>query len=427
MTMKDAARRALLGVLILLLAAPPGVLAQFAPPSPPPLEGAIAPPTFRQEELDQLLAPIALYPDALLAQILMASTYPLEVVQAARWVKAYPNVSGPQLEEAMQQQPWDPSVKSLTAFPQVLAMMDGNLEWTQKLGEAFLAQQPDLMATVQTLRAKAQAAGYLQSTPQQTVIAEPQFIRIEPATPQIVYVPVYNPTVVYGPWWYPAYPPYYWYPPGYVVGTSVFSFGIGLAVGAVLWGGFDWHRHHVTIVNVHHFNTFTRTRITDGTWHHNVLHRRGVPYHDPGIRQRFGQGPLPGAGGREAFRGRVQQPPQQTAPRGTGGRPVGGAAPPRVGGTPQGGPAGPQTPRVSRPPAAGVARGPGAPPATVRVPQAPRPPAALEGLGRGGATRGFSDRGRSSRTSTGTAKPSPSVPKAPAGGGRPGGGGEGRK
>lgn len=425
--MKDAARRALLGVLILLLAAPPGVLAQFAPPPPAPLEGAIAPPTFRQEELDQLLAPIALYPDALLAQILMAATYPLEVVQAARWVKAYPNVSGPQLEEAMQQQPWDPSVKSLTAFPQVLAMMDGNLEWTQKLGEAFLAQQPDLMATVQTLRAKAQAAGYLQSTPQQTVIAEPQFIRIEPATPQIVYVPVYNPTVVYGPWWYPAYPPYYWYPPGYVVGTSVFSFGIGLAVGAVLWGGFDWHRHHVTIVNVHHFNTFTRTRITDGTWHHNVLHRRGVPYHDPGIRQRFGQGPLPGAGGREAFRGRVQQPPQQTAPRGTGGRPVGGAAPPRVGGTPQGGPAGPQTPRVSRPPAAGVARGPGAPPATVRVPQAPRPPAALEGLGRGGATRGFSDRGRSSRTSTGTAEPSPSVPKAPAWGGRPGGGGGGRE
>ena len=427
MTMKDAARRALIGVLILLLAAPPGVLAQFAPPSPPPLEGAIAPPIFRQEELDQLLAPIALYPDPLLAQILMGSTYPLEVVQAARWVKAYPNVSGPQLEEAMQQQLWDPSVKSLTSFPQVLAMMDGNLEWSQKLGEAFLAQQPEVMATVQTLRAKAQAAGYLQNTPQQTVIAEPQFIRIEPATPQIVYVPVYNPTVVYGPWWYPAYPPYYWYPPGYVIGASVLSFGIGLAVGAILWGGFDWHRRHVTIVNVHNYNTFNRTRITDGTWRHDVVHRRGVPYYDPGVRQRFGQGPLPGAGAREPFRGRVQQPPQQPAPRGTGGRPVGGAAPPRVGGTPQGGLAGPQAPRVSRPPAAGVGRGPGAPPATVRVPQARRPPAALEGLGRGGQTRSFSDRGHTSRMSTGAARPAPSAPRAPAGGGRPGGGGGGRR
>ena len=398
MTMKGATRRALLGVLILLLAVPPGALGQLAPLSPPPFEGAIAPPIFRQEELDQLLAPIALYPDALLAQILMGSTYPLEVVQAARWVKAYPNVSGPQLEEAMQQQPWDPSVKSLTAFPQVLAMMDGNLEWTQRLGEAFLAQQPDVMATVQTLRAKAQAAGYLQSTPQQTVIAEPQVIRIEPVTPQIVYVPVYNPTVVYGPWWYPAYPPYYWYPPGYVVGASVFSFGIGLAVGAVLWGGFDWHRHHVTIVNVHNYNTFNRTRITDGAWRHDVVHRRGVPYHDPGVRQRFGQGPLPGAGAREAFRGRVRQVPQQLAPRVIDRRPGGGSAP-RIGRTPQSGIVGPQAPRLSR------------------------PPAAFEGLGRGGETRSFSDRGRASRMGTGAAKPAPSGPSAPAGGGRIGGGG----
>ena len=426
MTMKGAARRALLGVLILLLAAPPGVLAQFAPPSPPPLEGAIAPPIFRQEELDQLLAPIALYPDALLAQILMGSTYPLEVVQAARWVKAYPNVSGPQLEEAMQQQPWDPSVKSLTAFPQVLAMMDGNLEWTQKLGEAFLAQQPDVMATVQTLRAKAQAAGYLQSTPQQTVIAEPQFIRIEPVTPQIVYVPVYNPTVVYGPWWYPAYPPYYWYPPGYVVGASVFSFGIGLAVGAILWGGFDWHRRHVTIVNVHNYNTFNRTRITDGTWRHDVVHRRGVPYYDPGVRQRFGQGPLPGAGAREPFRGRVQQAPPQPAPRVIDRRPGGGPAA-GVGKGPEAPRATVRAPQAPRPPAAGVGKGPGGPPAAVRVPQAPRPPAAFEGLGRGRETRSFSDRGRTSRMGTGAVKTAPSVPRGPARGGRPDGGGGGRK
>ena len=388
-------------MLVLLLAAPSGGFGQFPPPSPIPPGEAPAPPTFRQEEFDQLLAPIALYPDALLAQILMASTYPLEVVQAARWAKAYPELRGPQAEEAMQQQPWDPSVKSLTAFPQVLAMMDANLDWTQKLGEAFLAQQPDVMATVQTLRAKAQAVGYLQTTPQQTVIAEPQAIRIEPATPQVVYVPVYDPTVVYGPWWYPAYPPYAWYPPGYMVGAGVFSFGIGLAVGAVLWGGFDWHRHYVTIVNVHNFNTFNRTTITTPVWRHDVGHRRGVPYHDPGVRLRFGQGPLPGAPAREAFRGRPQGAPQLGA-RGVDRRP-GDAAGARGGGGSQGGLAAPQ------------AR------------MAPRQPAALEGLGRGGETRNSSDRGRMSRMGTGAARPTPSVPRAPAGGGRIGGEGGGRR
>ncbi|MBZ0160086.1 MAG: DUF3300 domain-containing protein [bacterium] len=401
MTMKDAARRAVLGILILALAPPSCALGQLPQPSSPPPADAPAASTFQQEELEQLLAPIALYPDALLAQILMAATYPLEVVRAARWVQANPNVEGPQLEAAMQQQPWDPSVKSLTAFPQVLVMMDTNLDWAQKLGDAFLAQQPDVMATIQTLRSKAQAAGYLQSTPQQTVVAEPQAIRIEPAAPQIVYVPIYDPTVVYGPWWAPAYPPYYWYPPGYVVGTSGISFGIGLTVGALLWGGFDWHHHSVTIVNVHHYNTFSRTTFRNSTWHHDVVHRRGVPYHDPGVRERFGQGPLPGAGAREPFRGRAQEVPRQPGSRGASLPPGGGSAA-RVGKGPQSAPAAPQAPR------------------------APRPPAALEGLGRGGETRSFSDRGRTSRMGTGAARPAPSVPRAPAGGSRIGGGG-GRK
>lgn len=401
MTINSAARRGLLGMLILLLAAPPGAIAQPAPVSPPPFAEAPASPTFRQEELDQLLAPIALYPDALLAQILMASTYPLEVVQAARWVKAYSNVVGPQLEEAVLQQPWDPSVKSLTAFPQVLAMMDANLEWTQKLGEAFLARQPDVMATVQMLRVRAQAAGYLQTTPQQTIIAEPQVIRIEPATPQVVYVPIYDPTIVYGPWWYPAYPPYVWYPPGYVVGAGGFSFGVGLAAGAVLWGGFDWHRHHVTIVNVHNYNTFNRTTITTPVWRHDASHRRGVPYHDPGVRQRFGQGLLPGAPAREAFRGRPQEVPQLGA-RGIDRR-QDGAADARVGGGQHGSVTAPQVSRT------------------------PRQPAAFEGLGRGGETRNSSDRGRTSRMGTGAAKPTPSIPRTPAGGGRLGGEGGGRR
>ncbi len=420
MTMKGAARGGLLGVLMLMLAAPPGVLAQIPPPYLPPPAGAPAPPTFRQEELDQLLAPIALYPDALLAQILMASTYPLEVVQAARWVRAYPNVTGAQLEEAMQQQPWDPSVKSLTAFPQVLAMMDQHLDWTQKLGDAFLAQQQDVMATVQTLRAKAQAAGYLQSTPQQTVIVEPQGILIVPATPQIVYVPIYNPIVVYGPWWYPAYPPYYWYPPGYVVGPSVFSFGMGLAVGAALWGGFDWHHRHVTIIHVHHFNTFSRTHIRNTTtWRHDAGHRWGVPYRDPGVRQRFGQGPPPGAAAREAFRGRAQGAPQQLGQGGVERRPGGRSGSP-VGRARQGAFGGRQhleAPRQPEPQRPGG--GPGPPPVS-GVPQggssarptleAPRQPGALEGLGRGGEARNFSDRGRMSRGGTGAAMPVPSAP-----------------
>jgi hypothetical protein len=381
MTMKDAARHALLGCLVLLLVAPPGALAQFPPPPP---AGAPAPPTFGAEALDQLLAPIALYPDALLAQILMAATYPLEVVEAARWVQAYPYVTGPQLEAAMQQQPWDPSVKSLTAFPQALAMMNGKLDWTQKLGDAFLAQPQDVMATVQLLRAKAQAAGYLQSTPQQAVVVEPQGIQIEPANPQLVYVPIYDPTVVYGPWWYPAYPPYYWYPPGYVVRAHVLSFGLGVAVGAALWGGFDWG-HHSVHINVTNFNTFNRTTITNPTWRHDAGHRRGVAYYDPGVRQQFGQGPRPGVDAREAFRGRAQEAPQPLGPPGAERRP-GGGAPARARGGPQGG--------LAAPPA----------------PQAPRQPAALEGLGRGGETRSASDRGRLSRQSLGAARPAPSVP-----------------
>lgn len=192
-------------------------------------------------ELEQLVAPIALYPDALLSQILMASTYPLEVVEAARWQKDHPNVTGADLEGAMQNQDWDPSVKSLVAFPNVLDMMNERLGWTSRLGDVFLAQQDALMDQVQVLRARAQAAGNLTSGSEQTVTTVPAssgttVIRIEPTRPDVVYVPVYNPTVVYGPWLYPAYTPFYWYPPGYVAAGVVFSFGVGLFIGHALWG-----------------------------------------------------------------------------------------------------------------------------------------------------------------------------------------------
>ena len=199
----------------------------------------------RQDEIEQLVAPIALYPDALVAQILMASTYPLEVVNAARWVKTNPEVKGKALEDAMQLQSWDPSVKSLTAFPQVLAMMNDKLDMTQKLGDAFLAQQKDVLDAVQRLRARAEQAGNLKSGKEQTVSTVQEggqtVIKIEPANPTVVYVPTYNPTVVYGTWPYPAYPPYYYYPPGYVAGTALFSFAVGVAVGNALWGNCNWH------------------------------------------------------------------------------------------------------------------------------------------------------------------------------------------
>jgi hypothetical protein len=212
--------------------------------SSPPIAVQGSPPAalFRTEELEQLVAPIALYPDALLAHILMAPTYPLEIVSAERWVKANPNLKDQALEDALQTQTWEPSVKSLAAFPQVLTMMNDKFDWTQKRGDAFLAQQKDVMDAVQRLRTKTQVQGHLQSMPEQKVIVEQPagsqttVVKIEPANPQVVYVPTYNPTVVYGAWPYPAYPPYYYYPPGYVAETSIFSFGVGMAVGSALWG-----------------------------------------------------------------------------------------------------------------------------------------------------------------------------------------------
>src|ERR1700692_3634955 len=178
--------------------------------------------TFSQQELDELMAPIALYPDALMAQILMASTYPLQVVEAARWSKANPSIKDKALEDSREKQAWDPSVKALTSVPQVLTMMNEKIDWTQKLGDAFLAQQADLLKTAQTLRKKAEDAGNLKSSENLTVTKETeqnvQVIKIEQPNPQVVYVPTYNPATIYGPWWYPVPPPYYYYPPGYAYG-----------------------------------------------------------------------------------------------------------------------------------------------------------------------------------------------------------------
>lgn len=308
---KKISVQVLLWGLILILAIPFGAFAQnTAPP---------ASPQFKQEELDQMLAPIALYPDSLLVQILMASTYPLEIVEAARWAKANQNLKGDPLTTALEKQNWDPSVKSLINFPSVLAMMNDKLDWTQKLGDAFLSQEKGVMDTVQKLRAKAQAQGTLKSTDQQKVTTQAQTIIIEPASPQVVYIPAYNPAVVYGPWMYPAYPPYPYYPPGAVMGASVVSFGVGVAVGAAwgyAWGGCNWNHGSVN-VNVNRNNTINNNinrnkyannaNVSQNTaninrnntnkvggggsteWQHDPAHRKGVAYRDNATQQKYGQ------------------------------------------------------------------------------------------------------------------------------------------
>ncbi|MGD0488199.1 MAG: DUF3300 domain-containing protein [Syntrophorhabdales bacterium] len=324
--------RLLLWSLALLLAAPPGgIMVQG--------QDSGGQPTFRQEELDQMLAPIALYPDDLLAQVLMAVTYPLEVVQAARWVQANPNLSGDRLAAALEQQDWDPSVKSLVTFPSVLQMLNDRLEWTQKLGDAFLAQKDRVMDTVQKLRQRAQGQGYLQSTGQERVVVDPQdqAIAIEPADPEEMYVPAYDPTVVYGPWWWPTYPPYYYYPAGVVIAGGFIGFRVALGVAwGYAWGGFNWHRHDVLIDvtrNVRFNNRIDRNRYAShvttggggrGEWRHDPAHRGGVAYRTPSVAQQFGRGPRPGANARQDFRGfdgggaervAVQGPNRQASPQ----------------------------------------------------------------------------------------------------------------
>lgn len=250
-------------------------------------------------QLDQLLAPIALYPDALLSQVLMASTYPADVAAAAQWSKANPSLSGDAATKAVQGESWDPSVQSLVAFPSVMDMMGRQPQWVQSVGDAFLAQPDDVMNGVQRLRAQAQKAGSLKTTPEQKVVTQQSggttIVQIEPANPQVVYVPSYNPTVVYGAWPYPAYPPaYYPPPPGSVFATSlVAGIGFGLGVAAVnsLWGGCDWGRHDVNI-NVNRYNNINVNRQLDVNrsnvnWQHNPAARGNVPYNNPGVANRY--------------------------------------------------------------------------------------------------------------------------------------------
>jgi hypothetical protein len=280
-----------------------------------------------QDELDALVAPIALYPDQLLAQVLMASTYPLEIVMAARFVQQNPSLAGDALDQALRDQNWDPSVLSLTAYPQVLVMMNDKLDWTQRLGDAFLANQQQVMDTVQALRSRAQAARNLQNTQQQTVTNQEGFIDIEPAQPEYVYVPVYDPRVIYGPWSDPVYQPDYWYPPS-IYGYPDLSTGIavGIFFGTARrishnhwgWAHANWRGHDID-VDVRNNNFANRphyiNRWRDGQWAHIPEHRHGVAYRDNGSQDRFMRPNTAAIQAREPYRGRDLAPPQQAGSR----------------------------------------------------------------------------------------------------------------
>jgi hypothetical protein len=266
-----------------------------------------------------MLAPIALYPDALLAQVLMASTYPLEVVQADRWAQQNKELKDDALAEALENQEWDPSVKSLVQFPDVLAMMGEKLDWTQKLGDAFLSQEEDVTKTVQNLRKKADEAGNLKTTQEQVVKVEKEVIIIESASPQVVYVPVYNPTVVYGTWWYPHYPPYYYYPP-YYPRPALYGFATGVAIGVAwgyAWGHWNWHGRGGVNVNINQNininRNINRDRYKrdyggrDGKWQHKPEHRKGVSYRDQKTAKQYNRaGSKDAVRSRENFRGKAE-------------------------------------------------------------------------------------------------------------------------
>jgi len=264
------------------------------------------------DQLESLVAPIALYPDNLLSQTLVASTYPLEIVQLQQWLERNKDLSKDQkkLAEAVKKQPWDASIQAMAALPDLVKRLADDIQWTTDLGNAFLAQQGDVMDAIQRMRTKAQSKGTLQSNEQQRVetqvVESKQVIVIEQANPKVVYVPSYDPTYVYGAPIYP-YPPIYYpaYPAGGVIAASAISFGVGLAIGAAWGGGWGWGAgwggNDININNNNNFNRNTninggnRNNINGGNrvnggnkWQHNPQHRGGAPYGDRGTANRFG-------------------------------------------------------------------------------------------------------------------------------------------
>lgn len=262
------------------------------------------PPKIPNDQLDSLVAPIALYPDPLLAQVLAASTYPLEVIQLQQWLQQHPGLKDQALVDAVQKQDWDPSIQGLAPLPDVVKRLADDIKWTTDLGNAFLAQQADVMAAVQRMRAKAQGQGNLKSSDQvkveTQVVESKQVIVIQQANPQVIYVPSYNPVVVYGPPIYP-YPAIYYPPPGYYAAGVAIAFGVGVAMGAYWHGGWGygcgWGHNNVNIninnnyvshYNKTNINNINRSSINSNNWQHNPQHRGGAPYSNKATAARYG-------------------------------------------------------------------------------------------------------------------------------------------
>jgi hypothetical protein len=393
--------------IVLVWLAPYCALAQTAPSTGAPLQ-----PLLKAEQLDQLVAPIALYPDPLLAQLLIAATYPLEVVQAERWAKANAKLKGDALTAAIGKQPWDESIKSLVPVPNVLTMMSDQLEWTQRLGDAMLAQQSDVMEAVQRLRARAQANGKLQSSKEQTVTTQTDdqqrpYVVIEPASPNEIYVPYYEPAVVYGAWPYPDYAPYYFPPPpGYIPGRLLatgIAFGAGIAVGHAILGNCDWGRRNINVVANRpvNINNVNRGDLKYSKWEHNADHRHGVRYNNAEVRQKYAKTDIQaGKAARQDFRGKEGQQvldPNRGRP-GSADRPnVGDRQPPStrpapgMGATPKG------PVKADRPgPATKQAAKPKAPSQATRPAPQPKRDTSFSHVQPGKATRAQADRGRQS-------------------------------
>lgn len=250
--------------------------------------------SYSREELAQMLAPIALYPDTLLSQVLMASTYPIEVIEAERWRKDNSYLQDVALDQALEAKPWDPSVKALVHVPSVLSLMSERISETTTIGNAFLAQEEQVLDMVQELRAAAYAEGNLTADGRQTVVVQNQTLIIQPANPRIVYVPYYDPLTIYGPWRYRAYPPYYWAPARarFGVGLSYWP-GLSFSFSYGHWSYFDWPRRYVTI-DVHkrpRYVSKDRWRTSSGRWQHIPSHRRGVVYRDAPTARKYHQAP----------------------------------------------------------------------------------------------------------------------------------------
>ena len=375
---------ALLGSF-LIPAAVSAPAAEEAPPATQDQAAAAAAPAepasakFPPDKLDQLVGPIALYPDPLLIQVLIASTYPLEIVEADRWRSQHKELKDDALTKALEGEDWDPSIEGLTQFPDLLKRMSDNLDWTKDLGDAFLAQKNDVLDAVQRMRKLAQDAGTLRTSKQQTVTREvvhnKETIIIQPAEPQVVYVPTYPPTAYGAAAPPPYYPATYGYTGAEMATASLLSFGVGVGVGALISDGCDWDDHDVHVNNNYYGGggggggggknnnsnnnvnidnsknvTINKNDRSQKTWQHNPEHRRNVGYRDPGTAKRYegqttaaarqrqerdtargfdqsGMAQRPASGSQRPGGGGAGRPPERTAARapdrgGAGGRPA---------------------------------------------------------------------------------------------------------